>query len=66
MNREDFVSWLDRPLTNTDYMIIDTLLDIIKNYDSKNDEVIKLLLKIEQLEKEIKIFNKEEIEKLEV
>ena len=66
MNREDFISWLDRPLTNTDYMIIDTLLDIIKSYDSKNDEVIKLLLKIEQLEKEIKKFNKEDIEVLEV
>ena len=60
MTREDFISWLDRPLTDTDKKIIDTLLDMIKNYDSKNEEIIELLLRIENLEKE------EKIEKLEV
>lgn len=60
MNKQDFINWLDRPITKTDEEIIDTLIEMIKNYDSKNEEIIELLLRIEKLEKE------EKIEKLEV
>lgn len=66
MNKQDFINWLDRPITKTDEEIIETLLEMIKNYDSKNEEIMELLLRIEKLEKEIKKFKKEEIEILEV
>ncbi len=55
MNKQDFINWLDRPITKTDEEIIDTLIEMIKNYDSKNEEIMELLLRIEKLEKEEKI-----------
>lgn len=60
MNKQDFINWLDRPITKTDEEIIDTLIEMIKNYDNKNEEIIELLLRIDKLEKQ------ENIEKLEV
>jgi dihydroxyacetone kinase-like predicted kinase len=60
MNKQDFINWLDRPITKTDEEIIDTLIEMIKNYDNKNEEIIELLLRIDNLEKQ------EKIEKLEV
>ena len=63
MNRNDFINWLDRPITKTDEEIIETLLEMIKNYDSKNEEIMSLLLKIEKLEKQE---NEEKIEVLDV
>lgn len=52
MSKEDFINWLDRPITKTDEEIINTLLEMIKDYDRKSEEIMRLLLKIEKLEKE--------------
>lgn len=52
MSKEDFINWLDRPITKTDEEIINTLLEMIKDYDKKSEEIMRLLLKIEKLEKE--------------
>lgn len=66
MSREDFINWLDRPITNTDEKIINTLLEMIKAYDDNVNTIEKLMLKINELQKEkLKSIN-EDIEVLEV
>lgn len=52
MNREDFINWLDRPLTKSDEDIIDTLVDMIKSYDSNIKMIENLLLKINKMQKD--------------
>ena len=66
MSKEDFINWLDRPITNTDEKIINTLLEMIKAYDENVNTIEKLMLKINELQKEnLKLLN-EDIEVLEV
>lgn len=64
MNREDFISWLNRPLTDTDLKIIDDLVSMIKNYDQNMEEKLYLIQKINKIDKILKE-KKEEIEVLE-
>lgn len=52
MNRNDFINWLDRPLTDTDEKIIDTLLDMIESYDNNIKLIEELLLKINKIQKD--------------
>jgi len=52
MTREDFISWLDRPLTDTDKKIIDTLLDMMDSYDKNINLIESLMLKISKMQKE--------------
>lgn len=67
MNREDFKNWLDRPTTESDEIIIDTLINMIKCYDENVKLIEKLMLDINKLQKErIKENIKEEIEVLKV
>lgn len=66
MNKNDFINWLDRPLTETDNKIIDTLLEMIKAYDKNIELIEELTLKISSLQKEILKNNIEEIEVLEI
>ena len=65
MNKEDFINWLDRPLTDSDREIIDNLVSMIKNYDQNINEKIFLLQKLDKIQKIIKE-EKEEIETLDV
>ena len=53
MTREDFISWLDRPLTDTDKKIIDMLVDMIDNYDKNVKTIEELLERISILEKDL-------------
>lgn len=66
MTREDFINWLDRPLTDTDNKIIDTLVSMIESYDKNMNEKIFLLEKIDKIQKIIKDKKEEEIEVLDV
>lgn len=66
MTREDFINWLDRPLTDTDNKMIDTLLLMIENYDKNMNEKIFLLEKIDKIQKIINDKKDEEIEVLDV
>lgn len=67
MNKEDFKNWLDRPTTESDEIIIDTLINMIKCYDENVKLIEKLMLDINKLQKEkIKENIEEEIEVLEV
>lgn len=62
MNREQFKAWLDRPLTNTDNEIINTLVQMIQEFDSNVNLINELTEKLEKIEK---ILKDEDIEKLE-
>lgn len=66
MTREDFINWLDRPLTDTDNKIIDTLVTMIESYDKNMNEKIFLLEKIDKIQKIINDKKYEEIEVLDV
>ena len=68
MTKEDFKIWLDRPLTNTDEIIINTLLDMISTYDDAVKLNEDLLLKINKLQKKSikENINDGEVEVLEV
>lgn len=66
MTREDFINWLDRPLTDTDNKIIDTLVSMIESYDKNMNEKIFLLEKIDKIQKIIKDKKDEDIEVLDV
>lgn len=66
MTREDFINWLDRPLTDTDNKIIDTLVSMIESYDKNMTEKIFLLEKIDKIQKIINDKKDEEIEVLDV
>lgn len=50
MTREDFINWLDRPLTEMDNKIIDTLLDMIKSYDKNVKQIEELMIKIKKMQ----------------
>lgn len=65
MTREDFIKWLDRPLTKTDEDMIDTLLEVIKNYDTNIDIIYKLTDKLDKIEKLLQEDKREILEKLE-
>lgn len=64
MTREDFISWLDRPLTDTDNKMIDTLLEVIKNYDTNINIIYTLTNKLDKIEKLLQEDKKEIMEKL--
>lgn len=66
MTREDFINWLDRPLTDTDNKIIDALVTMIESYDKNMEEKIFLLEKIDKIQKIIKDKKDEDIEVLDV
>ena len=51
MNKEDFISWLNRPLTDTDLKIIDDLVSMIKNYDQNMEEKLYLIQKMDKIDK---------------
>ena len=65
MTREDFISWLDRPLTDTDNNMIDTLLEVIENYDTNINIIYELTNKLDKIEKIINENKKEILDKLE-
>ena len=64
MTREDFISWLDRQLTDTDNKMIDTLLEVIKNYDTNINIIYTLTNKLDKIEKLLQEDKKEIMEKL--
>lgn len=66
MNREDFINWLDRPLTETDLKMIDDLVAMIENYDKNLNEKIYLINKLSRIQNIIKEKKSEEIEVLEL
>lgn len=52
MNKEDFINWLGRPITDSDSKMIDILLEMLDSYD-KNVKIIEdLMLKVSKLQKE--------------
>lgn len=64
MTKEDFINWLDRPLTDTDNKMIDTLLEVIKNYDTNIEIIYTLTNKLDKIQKLLDEDKKEIMEKL--
>lgn len=64
MNRDDFIKWLDRPLTDTDNKMIDTLLDIIDTYDTNIEIILQLTDKLDKIQKILDKDKKEILEKI--
>lgn len=64
MTRDDFIKWLDRPLTDTDNKMIDILLEVIENYDTNIEIIYKLTNKLDKMEKLLNEDKKEIMEKL--
>lgn len=64
MNREQFISWLDRPITKTDEEIINHLVYMINEFDSNVDQINEFTDKLNKIEKIIKS-SAEDVEVLE-